>query len=115
MKFHHLAIKVFDFPGMLGFYQNLGFKLRKKFSKDEEQYAFLEGLGVRLELISGREEEEGSGFDHLSFQVKNLQAVYQEQKARGLIFLSEPQQGTCCKWFVFFIDPEENKLELYED
>ncbi|MFH1597754.1 MAG: VOC family protein [Patescibacteria group bacterium] len=117
MKFHHVGLKVFDLSSMLGFYRNLGFRLIEQFTKEdgEQSFAILEGLGVRLELISGREQEEPAGWDHLSFKVKNLMKDYNEFKERGLQFLSVPKKGTSCHLFVFFVDPEENKLELYEE
>lgn len=117
MKFHHIALGVFDLDSMVEFYQNLGFRSIKRFRKQDEDtsFAFLEGLGIRLELISGRREEEFSRWDHLSFRVKNLMQVYQDQKNRGLKFLSEPKTGISCKLFVYFVDPEGNKLELYEE
>lgn len=60
-----------------------------------------------------------TGIARLCLKTKNLRKVYEDLKAKGVNFLSEPQVGCSHPKFkplyVMFTDPDGTFLELFED
>lgn len=53
------------------------------------------------------------GPTHITFDVKNVQACYEELKAKGIYFFSSPQSTDGNEW-VFLKDPDGNLIELID-
>lgn len=140
----HININVTDFERSLAFYQMLGFKVvsdlgeggNKQFEKGlriprPNARAALLMLGdnqraTRIDLIEWKNPKtEGKPYPHLyhagicriALWTKNLQGTYDELKAKGVEFFSEPQvlknPGGDVP-FVCFADPDGTVLELIE-
>ena len=141
----HININVTDFERSLEFYQMLGFKVVADLGEGGSQ-ALNAGLRIpdgrgraallmlgedphatRIDLIEWKNPKTaGQAYPHLyhvgmarlALKTKNLPQVYEDLKARGVEFFSEPQelnfpnQGRAS--FVCFTDPDGTILELID-
>ena len=141
----HININVTDFERSLEFYQMLGFRVVADLGEGGSQ-ALNAGLRIpdgrgraallmlgedphatRIDLIEWKNPKTaGQAYPHLyhvgmarlALKTKNLPQVYEDLKARGVEFFSEPQelnfpnQGQAS--FVCFTDPDGTILELID-
>jgi catechol 2,3-dioxygenase-like lactoylglutathione lyase family enzyme len=141
----HININVTDFERSLEFYQMLGFRVVADLGEGGSQ-ALNAGLRIpdgrgraallmlgedphatRIDLIEWKNPKTaGQAYPHLyhvgmarlALKTKNLPQVYEDLKARGVEFFSEPQelnlpnQGRAS--FVCFTDPDGTILELID-
>ena len=110
---HHLLLMVSDLERSMDFYLNiLGFTRRadaKPLPDGRPFIATMEGLG----LTAG-----GPGdmkqLDHLAFEVRNVEALYEKLKKTGAQFpRGELGPGPYGK-AIYVLDPDGNELELFE-
>ncbi len=110
---HHLLLMVSDLEKSMDFYLNtLGFTQRvdaKPLPDGRPFIATMEGLG----LTAG-----GPGdmkqMDHLAFEVRNVEALYEKLKKTGAKFpRGELGPGPYGK-AIYVLDPDGNELELFE-
>ena len=110
---HHLLLMVSDLEKSMDFYLNtLGFTRRadaKPLPDGRPFIATMEGLG----LTAG-----GPGdmkqMDHLAFEVRNVEALYEKLKKTGAEFpRGELGPGPYGK-AIYVLDPDGNELELFE-
>jgi catechol 2,3-dioxygenase-like lactoylglutathione lyase family enzyme len=144
----HVNIVVRDMKQMLKFYcDTLGMKVTKSVTISGDWVEAIAGLkgvvadvvyldlpaGPRIELIKyvsplGADLPQNSlantvGLRHMAFKVEDIAASVKHFRARGVVFVSEPQTvpdvqvkytGGVRKTLVYFRDPEGNLLELCE-
>ena len=140
----HVNVNVTNFERSLEFYKMLGFKVVLDLKEGgneqlDKGLKILNGRGraallmlgddqraTRIDLIEWKNPKtEGKPYPHLyhagicriALRTKNLQQVYEELKAKGVEFFSEPQvlktSGGSAS-FVCFTDPDGTVLELIE-
>ncbi|HEY6421347.1 MAG TPA: VOC family protein [Candidatus Binataceae bacterium] len=140
----HVNINVTNFERSLAFYQMLGFKVVVDLKEGGSEKMGI-GLGMpnsrgraallmlgedrhatRIDLIEWKSPKtEGKPYLHLAhagiariaLHTKGVQKVYEELKAKGVKFLSEPQRFDTKAGkssFVCFHDPDGTVLELIE-
>lgn len=137
----HININVTNFERSLEFYKLLGFQVVKNLGEGGNKY-FERGLQIphpigraallmlgdnkyatRIDLIEWKSPKtEGKPYPHLyhagicriALWTDNLQEIYEQLKATGTEFLSEPQLMGDGSSFVCFKDPDGTILELIQ-
>jgi catechol 2,3-dioxygenase-like lactoylglutathione lyase family enzyme len=137
---HHFNFTVSDMDRSLGFWRDLlGLELLSDWVSDASylaeitgypgarlRLAFLQlpGTTARLELIQYLEPAGGpreqpthlAGAAHVCFDVPDIQAAYEELRAKGVRFKSPPVEITSVAnrgaWGVYLVDPDGITLEL---
>ena len=138
-QIHHTALSVKDLDRSIRFYRDLlgmrlDWRIDHRKSKELEKivglndvdlsYAMLSGWGGRIELFqyhspAGRPHPEykpicDHGITHLGFEVKSIDAFYQQLKDQGVRFNSPPllvREGVKA---AYFHDPDGITLEIIE-
>lgn len=123
-KVHHIAIICSDYRRSLDFYtQVLGLKvLAENYRADSQSYKTDLALGDEyvIELFSfpspplRPSHPEAAGLRHLAFAVESIDEAVQELDALGVAHENIRIDGYTGKRFVFFYDPDNQPLELYE-
>lgn len=139
----HCNVNVTDLDRSLPFYEMLGFKVIVDFREGMSSPELAKALGLpqaklrgvhlspgdnpsltRIDLVEFQEPKtEGQPYPHLhhaginrvSIRTKNLKGMYEDLKAKGVNFLSEPVTlpGTNFT-FVCFTDPDGTVLQFVE-
>ncbi len=121
-RYHHMHLICSDLEQMISFFiEILGAELveRRKFGVSDG--ATLDHSGVRINLRVSREEDGIAGdasivhygFDHMGFEVDDLDAVYDELKGKGFTFTIPPQERGGLK-FAFFKGPDNITVEILQ-
>ena len=125
IKAGHVAIRTTEYDAIIKWYlEKLDFRIVREWTAGEMQFAYLalpndndfmiEILGIKSsELIIN--EEIKSGYDHLCFNVENLDETIEELKSRNITIVrsfSVPAIGKRC---AFVTDPFGNKIEFCDD
>lgn len=121
-KYHHMHLICSNLEQMIDFFtENLGAELveRRKFGVSDG--ATLDHSGVRINLRVAREEDQIAGdssqalfgYDHMGFEVEDLDATYEELKEKGFTFTIPPQQRGNLK-FAFFKGPDNITVEIMQ-
>lgn len=123
-KVHHIAIICSDYRRSLDFYtQVLGLKvLAENYRVDSQSYKTDLALGDEyvIELFSfpspplRPSHPEAAGLRHLAFAVESIDEAVHELDALGVAHENIRIDGYTGKRFVFFYDPDNQPLELYE-
>ena len=123
-KVHHIAIICSDYRRSLDFYtQVLGLKvLAENYRADSQSYKTDLALGDEyvIELFSfpsppmRPSHPEAAGLRHLAFAVESIDEAVHELDALGVAHENIRIDGYTGKRFVFFYDPDNQPLELYE-
>lgn len=123
-KVHHIAIICSDYRRSLDFYtQVLGLKvLAENYRADSQSYKTDLALGDEyvIELFSfpspplRPSHPEAAGLRHLAFAVESIDDAVHELDALGVAHENIRIDGYTGKRFVFFYDPDNQPLELYE-
>jgi lactoylglutathione lyase len=122
MKILHTCLNVSDLDGSIEFYtkrMGLKFVSRREIKQNNAEIAFLrDESGAALELTRWREKKtlaEGDNFDHIAFEVDDVETTVKELKAEGVAIAMEPFsfQGSTSK-IAFIKDPGGNWLELIQ-
>jgi glyoxylase I family protein len=122
-KIHHIAIICSDYEKSKLFYvQILGLKiLSEVYRPDRKSYKLDLAVGdEQIELFSFPDPPprlsfpEARGLRHLAFQVDDVDLAVRELTAKGVPVEHVRIDEVTGKRFVFFADPYELPLELYE-
>jgi lactoylglutathione lyase len=117
----YVVLFAHDFDKTLAFYSNtLGLPVRFQ----DTGYAELAVEGAKLALLSAAriEEQVGPGHaarpaggaheGHITLMVEDVERLYVELKAKGVPFLSGPQDRSWGQRTVYLTDPEGHLIEL---
>jgi lactoylglutathione lyase len=122
MKILHTCLNVSHLDGSIEFYtkrMGLKFVSRREIKQNNAEIAFLrDESGAALELTHWRDKKtlaEGDNFDHIAFEVEDVETTVKELKAEGVAIAMEPfsLQGSTSK-IAFIRDPDGNWLELIQ-
>lgn len=116
-KIHKIAVVTDDVEGAVKFYtETLGLEVMERFSnEDDEDYVFLKGGDIKLELMPVKSMQAPLGFHHISFEVESVDAAYEELKAKGVKIIREPfDAGARGIRLAFFEGPNGVRLQLFE-
>ena len=120
---HHVHLICKDLEGMINFFTNaLGATLvaRQKFGTADGASLNLQGTTVNLrvaredEVMVGDASQARFGYDHLGLQVDDVDAAFQDLKAKGFSFFIEPKDIPNLR-VAFFRGPEDITIELVQD
>jgi catechol 2,3-dioxygenase-like lactoylglutathione lyase family enzyme len=138
---HHTGLTVSDLKRSLDFYHGiLGFPIvmeKELMGTEAETIIALPGTHIRLAHVKAGEHQtiellqylapQGLSLDkrtcnvgngHICFVVSDIQKTYQELKAKGVYFKSEPVRLSSGKskggYAVYFTDPDGITLELFQ-
>lgn len=112
----HSAIASSDLAALAGWYESvLGFAVVYQSANARFVRA---PNGAMIEIIRAEGERaphtmRSPGHRHLAISVSDFDAVYADLKAKGVHFVTEPEESKGNK-VVFFTDPEGNYLHLLE-
>ncbi len=124
----HTSIRTRDIDRSIDFYTRLlGLKLlrRREISQNNAEIAFLQdpdGKGSRLELTYYRDQKnfiqaeyEDRLFDHLAFQIKNMEETISMMRREKVTITDEPYRLSPTGGLIAFIeDPDGILIELIE-
>ncbi len=128
MVFAHTSIRTSNMDRSIDFYNRLmGLKLlnRREIPQNNAEIAFLQdpsGKGAVLELTFYRKQKkfvqpeyEDRVFDHLAFEVKNMENTISEMRKEKIIITDEPFKLSPSGPVIAFIeDPDGTLIELIE-
>jgi glyoxylase I family protein len=123
MRVHHVAISTSRFARLCSFYvETLGLTVVGGFP--DQQIAFLDAGGTVLEIVGEPDAGlpspggfERRGWQHLAWQVDDVDAAYAELLARGVDGHSPPEDfpaDVSRLRIAFLSDPDGNLLELVQ-
>ncbi len=120
----HTAITVKDMEASLRFYtQVLGFQKAFDFRHPETGASWIVYLNVApgqfIELFYGGTEpcpwnDNLIGFNHLCFEVDDIESAVQAVRDAGYPIDSEPTQGVDLNWQAWLTDPNGVRIELMQ-
>jgi len=126
--FVHTSIRTSNLDKSIAFYTKLlGLKLlnKREIPQNNAEIAFLqdpEGKGATLELTVYRNQTKfiqadykDRLFDHLAFEVKNMEKTLSSMRAEGVTMTDEPfKLGSAGPLIAFVEDPDGTMIELLE-
>jgi catechol 2,3-dioxygenase-like lactoylglutathione lyase family enzyme len=123
MRVHHVAISTAQFERLRAFYvEALG--LAEVGGLPDQQIVFLDAGGVTLELVGeadasvpGPDGFERRGWQHLAWEVPDVDAAYADLLARGVAAHAPPESfppESPRLRIAFLRDPDGNLLELVQ-
>ncbi len=120
----HSAVTVKDMDASLRFYTRaLGFRQAFEFRHPETGAPWIVYLnicpGQFVELFYGGTEEQPwhdalTGFNHLCFQVDDINAAARQIRDAGYSLDDEPKQGVDHNWQAWVTDPNGVRIELMQ-
>lgn len=121
MKILHTCLNVSDLDRSISFYEsNLDLNLtsRREIKQNNAEIAFLKDeAGNAIELTHWRDKKivEGDNFDHIAFEVNDVQSAVEKLRKNGVTIAMEPYslQGSTSR-IAFVKDPDGNWLELIQ-
>jgi catechol 2,3-dioxygenase-like lactoylglutathione lyase family enzyme len=121
-RFHHMHLICNDLEEMIGFFTNIiGAKLVERRRFGTANGASLDLGGVTVNLRVARDDEDITedaarprfGYDHLGVQVDDVDAAYDQLRAKGFAFTVPPKDIGALK-IAFFKGPDNIMIELVE-
>ena len=126
--FSHTSVRTSNMEKSIDFYVKLiGLKLvnRREIPQNNAEIAFLQdpkGNGARLELTFYRKQKKFVQaeymeriFDHLAFEVRNLEETVSKMRKEGVTITDEPfKLGSTGPLIAFIEDPDGTLIELIE-
>lgn len=123
-KVHHIAIICSDYQRSLDFYTRvIGCQVMAEYWREEQQ-SYLTKLSLNddyvIELFSFPSPPqrlsfpEAAGLRHLAFEVDDIVGQVAELDRMGVPHEEIRTDGTTGKRYVFFNDPDDQPLEMYE-
>jgi glyoxylase I family protein len=113
---HHIAMRSPNYEATKCFYTEiLGFPIVGEF--EGRNVVFIDIGGTTIELGKGdveAGEPPKSGLMHLAFEVDDVDATFEELRAKGVEFTIEPRTPFGDLRIAFFCDPDGNSLELFK-
>jgi len=121
VKILHTCLNVSDLDRSISFYTsnlNLNLTSRREIKSNNAEIAFLNDEGGNaIELTHWRDKKivEGDNFDHIAFEVEDVQEAVEKLRKNGVTIAMEPYslQGSTSK-IAFVKDPDGNWLELIQ-
>jgi lactoylglutathione lyase len=121
LKILHTCLNISDLDRSISFYtSNLDLNLtsRREIKSNNAEIAFLKDeSGNAIELTHWREKKivEGDNFDHIAFEVEDVQTAVEKLRKNGVTIAMEPYslQGSTSR-IAFVKDPDGNWLELIQ-
>jgi len=121
VKILHTCLNVSDLDRSISFYTsnlNLNLTSRREIKSNNAEIAFLEDeAGNAIELTHWRDKKivEGDNFDHIAFEVEDVQEAVENLRKNGVTIAMEPYslQGSTSR-IAFVKDPDGNWLELIQ-
>lgn len=124
-KAGHYSIRTTEYQSLINWYkEKLDFRLIKEWSSGEMQLAFMalsndnsflvEILGVK-NVEKNTDSENKAGYDHICFNVMNLDLTIEELNKREINILRSFKAPAIGKKVAFILDPFGNKIEFCED
>ena len=122
MKIAHTCLNVTNLDRSIDFYSKqmgLNFVSRREIKRNNAEIAFLrDEAGGAIELTHWRDKKtlaEGDNFDHIAFDVPDVQGTVERLRAQGVTIAMEPYslQDSSTK-LAFVKDPDGNWLELIQ-
>jgi len=121
LKILHTCLNISDLDRSISFYtSNLDLNLtsRREIKSNNAEIAFLKDKsGNAIELTHWREKKivDGDNFDHIAFEVEDVQAAVEKLRKNGVTIAMEPYslQGSTSR-IAFVKDPDGNWLELIQ-
>jgi len=121
LKILHTCLNVSDLDRSISFYtSNLHLNLtsRREIKQNNAEIAFLKDEGGNaIELTHWRDKKivEGDNFDHIAFEVEDVQAAVETLRKNGVSIAMEPYslQGSTSR-IACVKDPDGNWLELIQ-
>jgi catechol 2,3-dioxygenase-like lactoylglutathione lyase family enzyme len=120
VRFHHVHVICSDLEEMIGFFCGVfGAKLvaRRKFGESDGASLDLDGVTVNLRVTRPGEKVEpsgpGVGYDHIGVVVPDVDAAYEELKAKGYAFTVTPRDAHDLR-IAFFQGPDKVTVELVQ-
>jgi len=122
LKILHTCLNVSDMDRSIDFYTNrigLTFVNRREIKENNAEIAFLKDeTGNAIELTHWRDKKtlaEGDNFDHIAFEVNEIQKTVDSLRNQGVTIAMEPYslRGSTSK-IAFIKDPDGNWLELIQ-
>lgn len=121
---HHIAIICSDYKISKHFYTDiLGFEVLAEHYRSERRSWKLDlraGPDIHIELFSfdsppsRPSHPEAAGLRHVAFAVDNIEAAVHDLKTKGIKFEDMRTDEYTGKKFIFFADPDDLPIELYE-
>lgn len=124
LKGWHVAIRTTEYQKLISWYlKNLDFRLVKEFNAGEMQLALIAPPGDNnfiLEVLGIKDDQEYSsevkvGYDHICFNVSNLDALLNALKLRDIQIVRTFEVPVIGKRVAFINDPFGNKIEFCEE
>ena len=121
-QLHHFHLICSNLDKMIDFFsETLGAKLvvRRKFGTADGATLDLNGTRINLrvaredETILGNSSQTRYGYDHLGLEVGDVDAAYEELKAKGFSFIAPPTDFEAWR-FAFFKGPDDITVELIQ-
>ena len=121
MKILHTCLNVSDLDRSISFYtSNLHLNLtsRREIKQNNAEIAFLkdeEGNAIELTYWRDKKIVEGDNFDHIAFEVEDVQVAVETLRKNGVSIAMQPYslQGSTSR-IAFVKDPDGNWLELIQ-
>ena len=121
VKILHTCLNVSNMDKSIEFYREhlgLTFVSRREVKENNAEIAFMKDeSGGAIELTHWRDKKivEGDNFDHIAFEVEDVQSAVEKLRRNGVIIAMEPYslQGSTSR-IAFIKDPDGNWLELIQ-
>jgi catechol 2,3-dioxygenase-like lactoylglutathione lyase family enzyme len=117
----HIAITVRDLQETIDFYGKLGFKKTERNETPTQTILFLVSGQARLEVFAPKDTKmppelglTDLGVKHIALKVEDVAKAYEEAKANGIVFQSEPRRTSMGNLVAFFKDPNGILLQLLQ-
>ncbi len=119
MHLAHIGIAVKDLQRSLDFYSSLfSCKYSGKIEMEHVEILYLEAGNMTLELLKYAEDStprETGIFDHIAFQVNNMEEHLMRLKAAGIqLLFKEPRSIPGGKIIMFCLGPDGERIELVQ-
>lgn len=124
-KIHHVGVAVKDMNAAIALYEKMGARLlaRETARDGSADLAMLDLGGDLIEPISPLKDdtklakfirERGEGLHHVAFDVKNIDGVLADLKARGFELIDEKSRPGFGGHLIAFIQPKSSMGTLWE-
>ena len=100
------------------YHDMFGFEIYYDKIRPDLELCFIKGQGIMIELLSRGNQGHGGTFDHLCFEVQNIEKIVEDMKAKGVKFEAEimRRENMFVRGykFVYCRGPVDERIELFE-
>jgi catechol 2,3-dioxygenase-like lactoylglutathione lyase family enzyme len=116
---HHVSLSTPDIARLRAFYgDTLGLPIVGEFAKHRIDFFDVGGVAIEIEQVDPSSPGAGrTGWNHVAWEVADVDATYAELSARGVLFHVPPEDfppGAPSMRIAFFADPDGNVVELIQ-